>query len=129
MLAIVATSESAQLAAELRSLLPELGIGEIRRRLTEGAPLVEVDPHTNDWRETHAQLAAIRATLAAHHASVELHETFPDMSDDPRFATPTEATRITPEKWDRLLENIARGVAEARAARHRAFSPDDDGDE
>lgn len=102
MIAIKAKSDSNELVGELRELLPELGIAEIKKRLSSGAVLAEREPFQNDSDEVHGLLRSLVALLKRRGADYAIHEW---VADSGVFDGPDPRNRID----DQVLENILRG--------------------
>jgi hypothetical protein len=111
-IAIKAKSESNDLVGELRELLPELGIAEIKNRLRSGAVLVERETLENDWREAQAVLRGVVAALKKHRADFTIHEW---VTDSGIFDGPDARNEID----ETVMENIFRGDVEEMAHQRR----------
>lgn len=112
MIAILAKSDSNELVGELRELLPDMPVADIKNRLRTGAALVQRETLENDWREVQALLRGVVAALKRHGAEVAIHEW---VADSGIFDGPDPRNRID----ETVMENIFRGDVEEMARQRK----------
>lgn len=101
-IAIVTTSGEHALLAPLRDLLPDVPIGELRRRLAGAGPLVVRELWRNDHEETHALLRAVVSLLQRHGTALAIHEL--ERPEEPA----SDANAIEPDLLESIMSEFER---------------------